>query len=145
MNAPRTPRLIRVRLLADNGCDPGMLRRLLKGTGVEVDMTYAPKRVAPGIYVGRGFATERAWRKIKWRNVRRQSSVSRSADMHFFEEVRFDEPQKPITENLDLFWGAGAAAQIRNDMRAEVAAERQWVEQQVQAALGQAPQRAEIF
>jgi hypothetical protein len=40
------------------------LRRRLKGSGVEVDASYEPLRVAPGRFVGRGFATERAKNKL---------------------------------------------------------------------------------
>jgi len=36
------------------------LKRRLKGSGVEVDASYPPLRVAPGRFVGRGFATEKA-------------------------------------------------------------------------------------
>lgn len=39
------------------------LKRRLKGSGVEVDPSYTPLRVAPGRFVGRGFATEKAKRK----------------------------------------------------------------------------------
>jgi hypothetical protein len=45
------------------------LKRKLKGTGVEVDMCYAPVRVSPGRFVGRGSATEGARLKATKGNV----------------------------------------------------------------------------
>ena len=45
------------------------LKRKLKGSGVEIDMRYEPLRVAPGRFVGRGFATERAKNKASVRGV----------------------------------------------------------------------------
>jgi len=48
-------------------CPIHVLRRRLKGTGIEVDRCYAPVRVAPGRFVGRGLATARAARKARGR------------------------------------------------------------------------------
>lgn len=59
-------------------CHVKAFRRKLKGTGVKVDMTYTPVRVAPGRFVGRGIATERAMRKI----------LQGRSDVRCFKELR---------------------------------------------------------
>ncbi len=58
------------------------LKRKLKGSGVEVDMLYEPVKVAPGRFVGRGSATERAERRL--RGAAPPSIV-------LFKELRFDD------------------------------------------------------
>ena len=44
-------------------CPMAIFRRRLKGSGVEVDTSYPPVRVAPGRFVGRGLATKGAEKK----------------------------------------------------------------------------------
>lgn len=45
-------------------CPIPVFRRRLKGTGIEMDRAYPITRVAPGRFVGRGFMTERAHKKL---------------------------------------------------------------------------------
>lgn len=78
----RRPWLVQVRLPADRGCSVLDLRKILKGSGVEVDRAYVPKRVAPATFVGRGWATKRAVDKAR----RHSSQLSYGA--WFFEEIR---------------------------------------------------------
>lgn len=64
----------------ETNCPISTFKRRLKGTGIEVDMSYLPVRVAPGRFVGRGFAT----RKVA-RNFTHSKGVS------LFKEIRFPE------------------------------------------------------
>lgn len=128
--APRRVWLIQVRLLADKGCTVADLRRRLKGTGVEVDRTYQPKRVAPAVFVGRGFATERAvriagqgaWSCEPYGGRRLLRPALR--DVQFFEEVRFGDPPPPT-------------GHFGREARQEVAQARRQHAQAMQAAAGQ--------
>ena len=62
------------------------LKRRIKGSGVEVDMGYQPIKVAPGRFVGRGFATERARNKV----------LSTARDVVLFKELKVaDGPVSP--------------------------------------------------
>lgn len=45
-------------------CPIPVFRRRLKGTGIELDRAYPITRVAPGRFVGRGFMTDRAHKKL---------------------------------------------------------------------------------
>lgn len=48
-----------------SSCPMHVFRRKFAGTGVEVDRSYEPVRVAPGRFVGRGFATARAAARVQ--------------------------------------------------------------------------------
>jgi hypothetical protein len=67
-------------------CSLSNFKRRIKGTGIELDMTYPPTRVAPGRFVGRGFATERTKRRMYliggWGTPKRQGVT-------LFKEVVF--------------------------------------------------------
>lgn len=99
MNArAKKPWMIQVRLPADKGCSIDTLKKMLKGTGVEVDTTYVPKRVAPAIFVGRGFATARAVsiaQDGEWVDIPgggRRSKRPGWRHVVFFEELRLECP-----------------------------------------------------
>jgi len=113
MTAPkRTPRLIQMRLLADSEtCDVSVFKRHLKGTGVEVDTTYAPKRVGPSVFVARGTATERVWRRLGWNVYGARDSRLSSLKVTVFEELWFKEHDREV--GLDDLWGTGAQAMIQ--------------------------------
>jgi len=113
MTAPkRTPRLIQMRLLADSEtCDASVFKRHLKGTGVEVDTTYAPKRVGPAVFVARGTATERVWRKLGWNVYGSRNPRLSSLKVTVFEELRFTDHDKVV--ELDDLWGTGAQAMLQ--------------------------------
>lgn len=63
-------------------CSMAVFKRMLKGTGVEVDASYPPTRVAPGRFVGRGLATKGALKKALART-----------DVHLFKEIKLPEPK----------------------------------------------------
>ncbi len=116
--------LIRIRLLADKGCAISEFKRKLKGTGVEIDTNYQPKRVGPALYVGRGFATARAVRVAQqgtWRAGPHGSRYLRRTprkDILFFEEIRFEDVEKTPT-TLDDLWGDFSAERRFVTNRAE--------------------------
>ncbi len=117
MTAPkRTSRLIQMRLLADGGtCDVSVFKRHLKGSGVEVDTTYAPKRVGPAVFVARGTATERVWRKLGWNTFGLRQSGPRSPLVTIFEELWFKDHDREA--EVDDFFGAGAHAMIQAQLQ----------------------------
>jgi hypothetical protein len=138
----RTPRLIQMRLLADSEtCDVSAFKRRLRGSGVEVDTTYTPKRVGPAVFVARGVATERAWRRLgfgAWAPSRRSPMLT------IFEELRFQDHDRVV--ELDDLWGAGAQAMIQaqiRDAEREVAAGRRTTADRLIAAVD--PARIETF
>ena len=114
----RLTRLIRLRLPADKGCDIATVKRELRGTGIEVDMTYEPKRVAPAIFVARGFGTKRAFRR---------SCGAGSGRLSFFDEMRPNDP--PAT--LDDLWGTGAERRLQRDFQQAVREQRLVANQQI--------------
>lgn len=88
MSAPKEVWLVQVTTKEDLvECPMPIFRRLLKGTGIEVDQTYKPARVSPKRFVGRGFATKKVARKLQ--NFRVESSV------YLFKEVAIDLPDLP--------------------------------------------------
>lgn len=70
-------------------CTLAAFRRKLKGTGVEVDTTYQPVRVAPGRFVGRGTATKRVSRMLSGEGFYLSGAGPR--DVTLFEDVKAPE------------------------------------------------------
>lgn len=71
-------------------CSLHAFRRELKGTGIEVDSSYAPTHVGRGRFVGRGFATARAAKKLTQR-IYIAGHEARHGNVHLFKELRFEK------------------------------------------------------
>lgn len=64
-------------------CPLPKFKRKLKGTGIEVDVTYKPVYVAPGRFIGRGRLTRRAARKLTYKH-----------GVHLFSELRLEDAKQ---------------------------------------------------
>ncbi len=83
-------------------CPLHVFRRELKGTGIEVDASYAPTHVGRGRFIGRGFATARAIKKLTQR-IYIAGRELRHGNVHPFKELKFedaikDRPDQPIMQ-----------------------------------------------
>lgn len=73
-------------------CPVHVFRRELKGTGIEVDTSYMPAHVGRGRFVGRGFMTLKAAKKLTNRvYVYASHADSGRQRIHIFKELKFDD------------------------------------------------------
>lgn len=73
-------------------CPLHVFRRELKGTGIEVDASYAPVHVGRGRFVGRGFATSRAIKRLTKRiYIAGRERELRHGNIHPFKELKFED------------------------------------------------------
>ena len=88
MKAERQPWLIQVQFddKEMTVCSTAAFKRVLKGTGVEVDAGYPPVRVGLGRFVGRGVATKGAQKKTLARR-----------DVYLFKEIKLPDPKPKHT------------------------------------------------
>lgn len=96
MSAVRDSWMIQVEFgdLSVKTCDHMTFKRKLKGTGVEVDTGYPIAFVGKGRFIGRGFATKRAAKKLS--NTFSVSWNSRNSRPLLFKELKFNEvPSQP--------------------------------------------------
>lgn len=68
-------------------CPIKLFKRKLKGSGVEVDITYTPVRVAPGRFVGRGFVTHGVKKKLQ-RSWAFSGTRMSGSNINFFKELK---------------------------------------------------------
>lgn len=85
-------------------CPMHLFRRKLAGTGIEVDRSYEPVRVAAGRFVGRGFATQRAVDRCNsgrnlWVRLPPRVLPLDGVDVQAFEEIKVARTDPQIGVN----------------------------------------------